>query len=65
MIAAGKKEDKIVSKLFLHCYSQQPAKAKLKSIAAAVAADPASRQVVFEDVFWALMNSKEFYFNHW
>ena len=34
------------------------------SRAAAVAADPANRQVVLEDAFWALMNSKEFYFNH-
>jgi hypothetical protein len=30
----------------------------------AIAGDPANRQVVLEDAFWALMNSKEFYFNH-
>ena len=29
-----------------------------------LAEDPANRQAVLEDLFWALMNSKEFYFNH-
>jgi hypothetical protein len=41
-----------------------PAAVEAKSINAAIAADPANRRLVLEDAFWALMNSKEFYFNH-
>ena len=64
LIAAGKKDDEIVNELFLRCFGRMPADVERKSVAAAVAADPANRQVVLEDAFWALMNSKEFYFNH-
>jgi mono/diheme cytochrome c family protein len=64
MIAAGKKDDEIVSELFLRVFGRAPAAAEKKSIGAAIAADPANRQIVLEDAFWALMNSKEFYFNH-
>jgi hypothetical protein len=64
MITAGKKDDEIVRELFLRVFGRLPAAAESKAIAAAVTADPANRQVVLEDAFWALMNSKEFYFNH-
>jgi hypothetical protein len=64
LIAAGKKDEEIVNELFLRCFGRMPADVERKSVAAAVAADPANRQVVLEDAFWALMNSKEFYFNH-
>lgn len=64
MIAAGKKDDEIVAELFLRVFGRRPGAAESKSISGAIAADPANRQVVLEDAFWALMNSKEFYFNH-
>jgi hypothetical protein len=53
-----------VSELVLRVFGRAPADAEKKSIGAAIAADPANRQIVLEDAFWALMNSKEFYFNH-
>jgi mono/diheme cytochrome c family protein len=64
LIAAGKKDDEIVRELFLRVFGRLPSAGESKSIATAVTADPANRQVVLEDAFWALMNSKEFYFNH-
>jgi hypothetical protein len=64
MIGAGRSDDEIVAELFLRVFGRAPAPAEKQSVAAALAADPGNRQVVLEDVFWALMNSKEFYFNH-
>ena len=64
MVTAGKKDDEIITELFLRVFGRVPAAAEAKSITAAIAADPANRRLVLEDAFWALMNSKEFYFNH-
>jgi len=64
LIAAGKKDDEVISELFLRVFGRLPAAVEAKSVTAAIAADPANRQIVLEDAFWALMNSKEFYFNH-
>ena len=64
MVTAGKKDDEIITELFLRVFGRMPAAVEAKSITAAIAADPANRRLVLEDAFWALMNSKEFYFNH-
>jgi hypothetical protein len=64
MVAAGKKDDEIITELFLRVFGRVPAAVEAKSINAAIAADPNNRRLVLEDAFWALMNSKEFYFNH-
>ena len=64
MVTAGKKDDEIITELFLRVFGRMPAAVEAKSITAAIAADPNNRRLVLEDAFWALMNSKEFYFNH-
>ena len=64
LVSAGKKDDEIINELFLRVFGRMPAAVETKSISAAIAADPANRRIVLEDAFWALMNSKEFYFNH-
>ena len=64
MINAGKSNDEIVRELFLRTFGRSPAPVEVKSINEAIAAEPASRKAILEDAFWALMNSKEFYFNH-
>ena len=64
LVAAGKKDEEIITELFLRVFGRMPAAVEAKSITAAIAADPSNRRIVLEDAFWALMNSKEFYFNH-
>ncbi len=53
----------IVSELYLRCLSRRPTEDELKQIDTQLAAEKNS-QAALEDVFWALLNSREFLFNH-
>ncbi len=53
----------IIDELYVRCVSRKPTakeKARLESIVAA----EADKKRALEDVFWALLNSREFMFNH-
>ena len=64
MIKEGKTDNEIVADLYFRCFGRPPLEKEVKSINQALAESADSRQAVLEDVFWALLNSKEFYFNH-
>jgi hypothetical protein len=54
--------DKVIDELFLTTFNR-PAK-DTERTAAKAALESADRKEVFHDLFWALLNSKEFAFNH-
>ena len=64
LIADGKPNEEIVADLFMRVFGRGPQAAEKDAVLKAVAADPANRQAVLEDAFWALLNSKEFVFTH-
>lgn len=64
LIQEKKPDDEIVENLYLRVFGRMPADKEKESIRQTLMASPDQRQQVLEDVFWALMNSKEFYFNH-
>jgi hypothetical protein len=64
MLSAGKSPEEVVSSLYLTVLSRLPSDMEREKLLAAVAADPAKVRECLEDVFWALLNSKEFIFNH-
>ena len=53
----------IVDDLYIRALSRKPSEAERKRMLALVAAKPADRKA-YEDIFWALLNSTEFAFNH-
>ena len=59
----GWEVEKIISNLYLRCLSREPTEEELKELLVFVteSADPLTG---LEDVFWALLNSQEFVFNH-
>jgi hypothetical protein len=64
LIAAKKTPDQIVDELYERCFSRKPTKEERTKIDAALAESPKDPQPVLTDLFWALLNSKEFIFTH-
>lgn len=62
-LAAGKTPDQIVQSIYVRCLSRQPTAEELAKLKAAVAGEQ-NPQAALEDIFWAVLNSREFMFNH-
>jgi hypothetical protein len=54
----------VVTELYLACYSRRPTDEELTLASAAFSTPGATRRTATEDIFWALLNSAEFVFNH-
>jgi hypothetical protein len=63
LIAAKADETAILTNLYLRTLGRQPTANELQTLTPLVS-NPDTREKGAEDVFWALLNSKEFMFNH-
>lgn len=63
MLAANRPPVEIVSDLYVRCFSRPPTDEETKNLEPLLAKNDA-RQKALDDVLWALLNSKEFMFNH-
>ena len=59
-----KAPEEIVNELYLATLCRAPSAGELAVATAAFTAQKATRRTATEDVFWALLNSAEFVFNH-
>jgi hypothetical protein len=60
---AGKSPEEIIERLYITCLTRRPTDVEKSNLVALVAeSDNAEKEL--EDVFWALLNSREFLFNH-
>ena len=64
LVASDKSPAEIVTELYLTSLSRPPTEDELQIATDAFSAPDATRQTATEDVFWALLNSAEFVFNH-
>ncbi len=62
-LAEGKTPEQIVEELYIRCLSRKPTESEIKKTNELIAAAP-DKKVILEDTFWALLNSREFLFNH-
>lgn len=63
LLAAGHPPEHVIDTLYVRALSRKPSTAEREQLLGAVAAAPAAEQGL-EDVFWAILNSREFCFNH-
>jgi hypothetical protein len=63
LLAEKKPPAFVIESLYVRCLSRPPTAEEMKKLLAAVEAN-ANKQQALEDVFWAVLNSREFMFNH-
>ena len=63
LLQEGKSAGEIVTEMYLRCFSRRPTEPELASLVTLVG-EQANPQEALEDVFWSLLNSREFLFNH-
>jgi hypothetical protein len=56
--------DQILDRIYLRALSRKPDPAEREATQAMLAVEGANAQQVLEDVFWAVLNGREFVFNH-
>jgi hypothetical protein len=63
MLKENRTPEEILDELFVRTLSRKPSKAETLKLLPLLAANPKDRKA-YDDVFWALLNSTEFEFNH-
>ena len=63
MLKEKKKPEEIIEDLYIRSMSRKPAASEMKRMLALTAGHEIDRQT-YDDIFWALLNSTEFAFNH-
>jgi hypothetical protein len=63
MLEAGRSPDEVIDHLYVACLARRPTDEERGGIQAIVA-EANDKPAALEDVFWAILNSKEFVFNH-
>lgn len=64
LLATKKTSSEIVAELYLRAYSRRPTTSEMRKIEPLVNGDASRQPKALEDLFWALLNSQEFVFNH-
>jgi hypothetical protein len=66
LLASGKSDAEILEQAYLLCLSRTPTDKERAGVLKVLgeAKSPEDRRLALEDVFWGLMSSREFLFNH-
>jgi hypothetical protein len=63
LLKAGKTPEQIIDSIYIRCLTRKPT-AEEKTKLLAMVQDPKQAQGPLQDIFWAVLNSREFVFNH-
>ena len=62
-LAEKKPPEEIIDRLYKRCFGRPPTEKELTALMTEVNAEE-NKRLALEDIFWALLNSREFVFNH-
>ena len=62
-VPKGKTPEDIISEMYVRCFSRRPIPEEVASLLVIVA-EQENKKEALEDIFWSLLNSSEFLFNH-
>lgn len=63
LLKQGQTPDQIIQNLYLRCFSRKPTDEEMTKLKQFIAPDSNPEQAL-NDIFWSLLNAKEFVFNH-
>jgi hypothetical protein len=63
LVETKKPPEELIAELYLRCLARRPTKDELDKLLPTMA-EGSNKQQALEDIFWALLNSREFLFNH-
>ncbi|HWX19972.1 MAG TPA: DUF1549 and DUF1553 domain-containing protein [Candidatus Binatia bacterium] len=63
LLKEGQTREQVIDNLYLRCFGRKPTAEEIEKLDAFFAKDAKPEQVL-NDVFWSLINAKEFVFNH-
>jgi hypothetical protein len=63
LLDSKKPPTELITELYLRCLTRKPTKEELDKLLPTMA-EGTNKQQALEDIFWALLNSREFLFNH-
>ncbi len=63
LLGSGKKPLEIVAELTIRCYSRQPTDQEMQQLAELIGTEEKPLRQL-QDIYWAILNSREFLFNH-
>ena len=63
MLKDKKTSEQIIESIYIRCLSRRPEADELKKLQTVMASET-NQQKALEDIFWAVLNSREFLFNH-
>ncbi len=63
MLQSGSTPADVINELYVRCFSRKPTEQELKTLTAMTEGQELPHEVL-EDIFWSMLNSREFLFNH-
>ncbi len=63
-LAAGRSNEEIIEEAYLAALSRYPTESEQARLAAALSEPDVERRLLVEDLYWSILSSKEFLFNH-